>query len=68
MCGYPASGKTTRCNELKEYFSQKHGKRVEVIDDDMLELNKNTVYSCEYRHVDDGERETASLLNRTMVV
>ena len=45
MCGYPASGKTTRCNELKEYFSQKHGKRVEVINDDTLESNKNTVYS-----------------------
>ncbi|XP_028393500.1 protein KTI12 homolog [Dendronephthya gigantea] len=45
MCGYPASGKTTRCNELKQYFTQKHGKGVEVISDDMLELNKNTVYS-----------------------
>ena len=47
MCGYPASGKTTRCNELKEYFTQKQGKGVEVINDDILELNKNTVYSCE---------------------
>ena len=47
MCGYPASGKTTRCNELTEYFVQKHDKRVEVVCDDMLELDKNIVYSCE---------------------
>ena len=47
MCGYPASGKTTRCSELKAYFTEKHGKTVEVINDDSLELDKNTVYSCE---------------------
>ena len=47
ICGYPASGKTTRCSELQEYFTQKHGKGVEVINDDMLEFDKNTVYSCE---------------------
>ena len=47
MCGHPASGKTTRCDEIKEHFTQKHDKGVEVINDDLLELDKNTVYSCE---------------------
>ena len=47
MCGFPASGKTTRCEQLKEYFSEKHGKVVDVISDETIGLNKNFTYSCE---------------------
>ncbi|XP_046859441.1 protein KTI12 homolog isoform X2 [Xenia sp. Carnegie-2017] len=45
MCGFPASGKTTRCHDLEKYFSLKRGRVVKVVNDDLLELDKNLVYS-----------------------
>lgn len=47
MCGFPASGKTTRCHDLEKYFSLKRGRVVKVVNDDLLELDKNLAYSCE---------------------
>ncbi|KPJ10957.1 Protein KTI12-like [Papilio machaon] len=48
ICGTPVSGKTTRANELKEFFEKKHGKRVEIISEEeaiiVLGYDKNSTY------------------------
>ncbi|XP_041650768.1 protein KTI12 homolog [Cheilinus undulatus] len=45
MCGYPCSGKTRRAEELKEYFKQNTGRKVHVVGDGTLDVEKNTVYA-----------------------
>lgn len=45
MCGFPSSGKTTRCSELKQFFVEKHTKAVDIISDQTVGLNKNSTYS-----------------------
>ncbi|XP_026742204.1 protein KTI12 homolog [Trichoplusia ni] len=48
ICGTPVSGKTTRANELKEYFVNNHNKNVEIVSEDeaivKLGYEKNTTY------------------------
>uniref|UniRef100_A0A2A4J8Q4 Protein KTI12 homolog n=1 Tax=Heliothis virescens TaxID=7102 RepID=A0A2A4J8Q4_HELVI len=48
ICGTPVSGKTTRANELKDFFVNKHGKKVEIISEDeaivKLGYEKNSTY------------------------
>ena len=45
MCGLPSSGKTTRCQELKQFLEEKMGKTVHVVGEDTLEMRKNTMYA-----------------------
>ncbi|XP_064596493.1 protein KTI12 homolog [Liolophura sinensis] len=45
MCGYPSSGKTTRCEELANFFREEMKKNVEIVSDQNIGLNKNDVYS-----------------------
>ncbi|KAK0151694.1 Protein KTI12 [Merluccius polli] len=45
MCGFPSSGKTTRANEIKEYFEKSTDKRVHVVGDATMCVDKNTVYA-----------------------
>ncbi|PZC84767.1 hypothetical protein B5X24_HaOG203757 [Helicoverpa armigera] len=48
ICGTPVSGKTTRAQELKDFFVNKHGKKVEIISEDeaitKLGYEKNSTY------------------------
>ena len=44
MCGFPASGKTKRANEIKQYIEQNSGKTVNIIGDHSMGVNRNTVY------------------------
>lgn len=44
LCGIPGSGKTTKANELKKYFEEKHNKIVEIINEESLNLDKNVYY------------------------
>lgn len=48
ICGTPVSGKTSRTNELKEFFEKKHGKRVDVVSEEeaiiSLGYEKNSTY------------------------
>ncbi len=45
MCGYPCSGKTRRAEELKVYFEQNTNRKVHVVGDGALDVEKNTVYA-----------------------
>ncbi|XP_043260384.1 protein KTI12 homolog isoform X1 [Colletes gigas] len=49
ITGIPCSGKTKRCNELKEYFQNKAGKNVDVINEIDVVIksgyDKNTFYA-----------------------
>lgn len=45
MCGYPCSGKTQRAEELKGYFEQKCDRKVHIVGDGALGVEKNTVYA-----------------------
>uniref|UniRef100_A0A8C5MA92 Protein KTI12 homolog n=1 Tax=Leptobrachium leishanense TaxID=445787 RepID=A0A8C5MA92_9ANUR len=44
MCGFPCSGKSRRAKELQEYL-EKSGRKVHIIGDHVLELDKNAVYA-----------------------
>lgn len=48
ICGTPVSGKTYRAKELKDFFTNEHGKSVEIISEDeaikKLGYEKNTTY------------------------
>jgi protein KTI12 len=41
MCGTPASGKTTRALDLKNYLQTKHQKNVILVNEEALKLDKN---------------------------
>lgn len=49
MTGTPCSGKTTRANELKNYFETEKGKKVEIISEEEMivkaTFDKNTFYA-----------------------
>ncbi|XP_054475995.1 protein KTI12 homolog isoform X1 [Anoplopoma fimbria] len=45
MCGYPCSGKTRRAEELKVCFERNTDRKVHVIGDGALGVDKNTVYA-----------------------
>lgn len=45
MCGYPCSGKTRRAEELKVYFEQNTKRKVDVVGDGALDVEKNSVYA-----------------------
>ncbi|XP_076459893.1 protein KTI12 homolog [Babylonia areolata] len=45
ICGYPASGKTTRTSELQKYLADSHPQRnVHVVSDHSIDVNRNEVY------------------------
>ncbi|XP_030022385.2 protein KTI12 homolog [Manduca sexta] len=48
ICGTPVSGKTIRAIELKEFFENKHNKKVEIVNEDeaiiKLGYDKNSTY------------------------
>ncbi|XP_028307519.1 protein KTI12 homolog [Gouania willdenowi] len=44
MCGFPCSGKTRRAEELKTYFRENGQKKVEVVGDEALCVDRNSVY------------------------
>lgn len=45
MCGYPSSGKTRRAEELRAHFELGSDRRVHVVGDGALGVDKNTVYA-----------------------
>ncbi|XP_072291835.1 protein KTI12 homolog [Eucyclogobius newberryi] len=45
MCGYPCSGKTQRTNQLKLYLEQNSERKIHVVGDAALDLDRNSVYS-----------------------
>lgn len=45
MCGFPSSGKTTRCEELAKFFREEMQKDVEIVSDRDIGLSKNDIYS-----------------------
>ncbi|XP_022072165.2 protein KTI12 homolog [Acanthochromis polyacanthus] len=45
MCGYPCSGKTTRAEELKGYFEESSQRKVHIVGDKGLDVEKNSVYA-----------------------
>ena len=45
IVGLPSSGKTTKTNELKEYFERKFNKSVDIVSDKNFNINKNSYYS-----------------------
>ena len=44
QCGIPGSGKTTKANELKKYFEEKHNITVDIINEESMNLEKNMYY------------------------
>uniref|UniRef100_A0AAX7V3H8 Protein KTI12 homolog n=1 Tax=Astatotilapia calliptera TaxID=8154 RepID=A0AAX7V3H8_ASTCA len=45
MCGYPCSGKSRRAEELKVYFEESTERKVHIVGDGSLGVEKNTVYA-----------------------
>uniref|UniRef100_A0A8C7XPN2 Protein KTI12 homolog n=1 Tax=Oryzias sinensis TaxID=183150 RepID=A0A8C7XPN2_9TELE len=45
ICGYPCSGKTKRAEELKEYFDRNTERKVYIVGDGALGVERNTVYA-----------------------
>ncbi|XP_042352140.1 protein KTI12 homolog isoform X1 [Plectropomus leopardus] len=45
MCGYPCSGKTRRAEELKAHFEGSTDRKVHIVGDGALDVEKNTVYA-----------------------
>lgn len=45
ICGYPCSGKTRRAEELKVYFEQNCDKKVYIVGDGAVDVDRNTVYA-----------------------
>ncbi|XP_003967084.1 protein KTI12 homolog [Takifugu rubripes] len=52
ICGYPCSGKTRRAEELKVYFEQNCNKKVYIVGDGALEVDRNTVYTDSQKEKD----------------
>lgn len=49
MCGYPSSGKTRRAEELKVCFERNTDRKVHVVGDGALGVERNTVYAGKCR-------------------
>ena len=45
MCGFPSSGKTQVTNRLKLYFEEEREKKVQVIGDDSIGVDRNVAYA-----------------------
>ncbi|XP_047452871.1 protein KTI12 homolog [Mugil cephalus] len=45
MCGYPCSGKTRRAEELKVHFEETTERKVHIVGEDALGVERNTVYA-----------------------
>ncbi|RVE71870.1 hypothetical protein OJAV_G00055920 [Oryzias javanicus] len=45
ICGYPCSGKTKRAEELKEYFHRNTERKVYIVGDGALGVDRNSVYA-----------------------
>lgn len=45
ICGFPSSGKTTLCNQLKEFLEEKNKKVVIVSENILVDEKKNEIYS-----------------------
>ena len=45
ICGFPSSGKTTVCNQLKEFMVQKNKKVVVVSENALVDEKKNEIFS-----------------------
>ena len=45
IVGLPSSGKTSRTNELKEYFERQLNKSVDIVSDINFNIDKNDYYS-----------------------
>jgi protein KTI12 len=45
MCGFPSSGKTRRANEIKDYFEKNTERKVHIVGDGTMRIEKNTVYA-----------------------
>ena len=45
MCGYPCSGKSKRADELKGYFENSRGKKVHLVGDESITLDRNVAYA-----------------------
>lgn len=45
ICGIPGSGKTTRALALQKFIEEKHGKEAVVVNEENLNLDKNTFYN-----------------------
>uniref|UniRef100_A0A8C6TF99 Protein KTI12 homolog n=1 Tax=Neogobius melanostomus TaxID=47308 RepID=A0A8C6TF99_9GOBI len=52
MCGYPCSGKTQRTNQLKLYLEQNSKRKIHVVGDDTLDLDRNAVYADSQKEKD----------------
>ena len=44
MCGIPCSGKTTLAKKLASYLEQEAGKKVDIVNEESLSLNKQAAY------------------------
>ena len=45
MCGLPCSGKSSRAQSLERFLMGDHGKNVQIIGDESIQIDKNEVYS-----------------------
>ena len=45
MCGFPSSGKTRRANEIKDYFEKNTERKLHIVGDGTMCIEKNTVYA-----------------------
>jgi len=45
ICGYPSSGKTTICNQLKDFLENKNKKVIVVSENFLVDNKKNETYS-----------------------
>ena len=52
LTGYPSSGKTTRAQQLKEYFSTVVGKNVVVLSENDIVKNKHIYSGMKYSFYD----------------
>lgn len=52
MCGLPCSGKSRRAEELQEYFVKNCGRKVLVVCEDALGIQKNNVYADSQKEKD----------------
>lgn len=75
ICGCPASGKTTRANELREFFEVQKGKIVHVISENEIVrssgMTKNEIYAeskLEKNIRADLKSNSLRLLNKNDVV
>ncbi|KAJ0029762.1 hypothetical protein NQD34_004759 [Periophthalmus magnuspinnatus] len=52
MCGFPCSGKTQRTKQLKLYLEQNCERKIHVVGDEALGLDRNSVYENSQKEKD----------------